>query len=115
MHGHRWRAVSLAWLAYVPVPGLALVPALARPDDRFHRYHARQGGWFVGLWWLGLILWGLLIRLSEADGYRTVLGAWTMLWILAGLAGAGFGAAWSTLGVYGRLRPVWDLLVALKR
>jgi hypothetical protein len=107
--------VSLAWIAYLPVPGLALVPALARPLDRFHRYHARQGGWAVVAWWLGLLLWGVLAMASEASVYRVIIGSFTMAWLVAGVAMVAFGVVWSVTGRYGRLRPVWDVLSLLRR
>lgn len=107
--------MSLAWLAYVPVPGLFLIPAWLAPDDRFTRYHARQGGWLVGLLWLGLVVWGLMARASDADGYQAFIGLVTMLWLLGGLAGATAGIVGTVQGRYLRVRPVWDLLAALGR
>jgi hypothetical protein len=107
--------VSLVWIAYLPIPGLGLVPALARPDDRFHRYHAHQGGWAVVAWWLGLLLLGSLAMVSEATAYRIIVGSLTMAWLVAGVAMVAFGVVWSVTGRFGRMRPVWDVLSLLGR
>ncbi len=100
---------SVAWIAYVPLPGLAFVPALAAPKDRLARYHAWQGGLLVSLLYAWLFLWGLAAR-PASDAARDVLGMMAGLGLLAGLVGLVWGAVGSALGRYVRIRPVWDLL-----
>lgn len=105
----------LAWLAYVPIPGLALVPVAVHPGDRLTRFHAWQGTIAV----LGLVAWllviGLLARLSDADAYRTTLGIVSGLGLLAGLVQLGWGIASAALGRFQRLRPWWDLASLVRR
>lgn len=104
----------MAWLAYVPVPGLAFLSVALRPGDRLTRFHAWQGTLAV----LGLLLWllltGLLARLSDAGGYRTALGFVSGLGLLAGFVQLGWGIASAALGRFQRLRPWWDVAILLK-
>lgn len=106
---------SLAWLGYLPVPGLALVPALARPEDRLSRYHAWQSGLLVGLLYVGLTLVGLLAMASDAKAYRSTVGFVGGLLLLAGLVQLGWGGAGAAMGKFPRLRPAWDLARLLRR
>lgn len=103
----------MAWLAYVPVPGLALVPALLHPESRLARYHAWQGTATV----LGLIgfllVMGLLARLSDASAYRTAMGFVAGLGLLLGLGQCGWGMVAAALGRFARIRPWWDAVAAL--
>jgi uncharacterized membrane protein len=82
---------GVAWLCYVPLPGLALAAVLARPGDRLVRFHAWQGTLAI----LGLLAAGLAL--------------------LGGLGQLGWGVASAARGRYGRLRPWWDLAALLKR
>lgn len=107
--------MSLAWLAYVPVPGLAVAAAFSARDDPRTRYHAWQGGMLVGLLWIGLLLIGLLGQASGNPGFQTTIGALSLAWLAAGLGGIVYGAVGATRGLYVRVRPVWDLLAALQR
>lgn len=104
----------VAWLSYVPIPGLALVAVAAAPGDRLTRFHAWQGTLAV----LGLLVWllaiGLLARISDASAYRTTLGFVSGLGFLAGLVQLGWGIAAAVLGRFQRLRPWWDLAALLK-
>lgn len=106
---------SLAWLGYVPVPGLFLVPALARPEDRLSRYHAWQSGLLVGLLYVGLTLVGLLAMASDAKAYRSTVGFIGGLLLLAGLVQLSWGGAGAAMGRFPRLRPAWDLARLLRR
>lgn len=107
-------ARATAWLSYVPLPGLALVPIALHPGDRLARFHAWQGSLAV----LGLVVWlmfiGLLARLSDAFAYRTTLGFVSGLGLLAGLVQLGWGIAAAALGRFQRLRPWWDLAVLVR-
>lgn len=105
---------SVAWLAYVPIPGVALAAVLIRPDERLVRYHAWQGTLAV----LGILAFltgiGLLAGISEAGAYRTVMGLVAGLGLLAGLVQLGWGMASAILGKYARVRPWWDVAAAIK-
>lgn len=107
--------MSLAWLAYVPFPGFAFIPAFAAPFGRFERYHAWQGGVLTAILYTGLILIGLLGKAGNSSGFLQFIGILAALWLLVCLVGAGFGAAGALAGKFGRVRPVWDLLTALGR
>lgn len=100
---------GVAWLSYVPLPGLALVPLALHPDDRLARYHARQGTLLVVGLLLAMMLVGLLTLLSDASGYRTTVGLLSGVLLLAGVAQLVWGAVGAALGRYPRLRPAWDL------
>lgn len=106
---------SVAWLSYVPLPGLALAAVALRPRDRLVRFHAWQGTLAI----LGLLLFlfavGLLARISDASGYRAFLGFVSGLGLLAVLVQLGWGVAAAAMGRFTRLRPWWDVAAALKR
>ena len=106
---------AVAWLGYVPLPGLGLLAVALRPDARLVRFHAWQGTLAVLGLVLALFLVGLLARISDADGYRTALGFVSGLALLAGLLQLGYGIAQAASGRFGRLRPWWDLAAALRR
>ncbi len=106
---------SVAWLGYVPVPGLFLVPAVARPGDRLARYHAWQSGLLVGLLYGGLTLVGLLAMASDAKAYRSAVGLLGGLLLLAGAVQLAWGGAGAAMGRYPRLRPAWDVARLLRR
>lgn len=107
--------MSLAWLAYVPIPGLAFIPAFAAPYGRLERYHAWQGGLLTALLYTGLVLIGLLEKTSTSGGFLQFIGILAAIWLLVCLTGAGFGVAASFTGKFARIRPVWDLLRVLGR
>ncbi len=107
--------MSLAWLAYIPVPGLALVPAWVDGQDRLTRFHAWQGGALVLLFWVGLILIGFLGRASDAGGFQTFVGTLSLGWIVAALVGMVWGIVASARGEYQRIRPVYDVLALFGR
>jgi hypothetical protein len=105
----------VAWLSYVPIPGLAFVPVLLHPADRLARYHAWQGGLLVGSLWIAMTLFALLILAIDAEGFRAVAGFLFGLLLIAGFAQLLWGAVRAAMGHYPRLRPVWDLAAALRR
>jgi hypothetical protein len=101
---------SVAWLSYLPVPGLALVAAFAAREDRLARFHAWQGGLLVASLYHDTALLGFVGRLLEATWWRTLWGLLAGFLLLAGLVGIGVGIAGSLRGRHDRVRPVWDLL-----
>ncbi len=106
---------GVAWIGYIPVPGLSFVPVLLRPDDRLTRYHAWQSGMLViGLWFL-LGLTGFFLRVSEAEAFRSIVGVIISLVLLVGLVQLGWGAVQAARGAYPRLRPAWDLAAMVRR
>ena len=106
---------GVAWLSYVPLPGLALAAVMIRPGDRLVRFHAWQGTFAILGILLFLFLVGLTARLSEARAYRLALGLLSGIGLLAGLVQLGWGIASAATGKYARLRPWWDLAAMLKR
>ncbi len=106
---------GVAWLGYVPVPGIGLAAVAIRPGDRLVRFHAWQGTLAVLGLLLFLFLVGLLARLSDAGGYRTAFGFVSGLGLLAGLIQLGWGIAAAAMGRFTRLRPWWDVAALLKR
>lgn len=104
---------GVAWLSYLPVPGLAYVAVRLAPSDRLVRFHAWQGGILVGAAYVALFVAGLLLSLpgmasgAQAMGY--VLGPF----VLAVLVGCVVGAIGAVRGRYTRVRPAWDLAVRL--
>jgi Na+/melibiose symporter-like transporter len=106
---------GVAWLSYLPIPGLAVIPVLLHPGDRLARYHAWQGGLLVGAFFVLMFVFGLLMLLSEAAGYRQTLGLLSGLVLVVGVVQMLWGAVASALGRYPRLRPAWDLASALRR
>lgn len=107
--------MSLAWLAYVPLPFFAFIPAYAEPHGRFERFHAWQGGVLTALFYVGLILIGLFGKVSNAGGFQQFVGVVSALWMLACLVGLAFGIVGALKGRFGRVRPVSDLLTMLGR
>ncbi|MFA5944422.1 MAG: hypothetical protein WC876_08155 [Candidatus Thermoplasmatota archaeon] len=106
---------AVAWLSYLPIPGLALVPVLLHPDDRLTRYHAWQGGLLVGGLWVALTVFALLILAVDAKAFRDVAGFLFGVLLLVAFAQMVWGAVACGLGRYPRLRPAWDLAAFLRR
>lgn len=104
---------AVAWVAYLPLPGLGLVPAWSAPHDPLARYHARQGGLLVGLLYAALLLLGILAQ--AAPGTKDVLALLAAPVLLFGIAGMGWGIAGALRSRYVRVRPVWDLCAAIWR
>jgi uncharacterized membrane protein len=97
---------TIAWAAYVPIPGAAWLVARAAPRDRLVRHHARQGGLLAIALWLLLLGLGLLLPVpGMRDAVSAVLGAVLGLAILA----LAVGIVSAARGRYVRLRPLWDL------
>jgi hypothetical protein len=105
---------AVAWLSYLPIPGLAVVPALLHPEDRLARYHAWQGGLLVGSLWILMTAFALLILAVPAEGFRDVAGFLFGLLLIAALVQMGWGAVGAAMGRYPRLRPAWDLAALLR-
>jgi hypothetical protein len=101
---------SVAWVSYLPIPGIALVAALAARHDRLARFHALQGGWLVALLYVALIVVGFVARASDAAWWRLAWGLVVGILLIASLFGMVWGAAGSLRGRFVRVRPVWDLL-----
>lgn len=106
---------GIAWLSYVPLPGLALAAVLLRPGDRLVRYHAWQASLALLGGLLFLFAMGLLARLSGAGGYRAALGLLSGLGLVTLLVQLAWGAAAAARGRFARLRPWWDVAALLKR
>ena len=106
---------SVAWLSYLPIPGLALVPVLLHPADRLARYHAWQGGLLVAGLWVAMTLFALLILAIDAEGFRAFAGFLFGILLIAGLVQLVWGAVRAAMGHYPRLRPAWDLASALRK
>ncbi len=107
--------MSLGWIAYLPLPGLALVPALVERYSRNARFHAWQGGALVVLLWVVLILLGLLARISGGEAMEAIIGTVTLLVMIAYLVGAITGAIAAGRDRYIRVRPVYELVALIKR
>jgi uncharacterized membrane protein len=101
---------SIGWLSYVPIPGLAVVTALAAKHDRLARFHAWQGGTLVIGLYLATALLGFVGRLVDATWWRTVWGLLVGLLLVAAVVGMAVGIAGAARGRHVRVRPVWDLL-----
>jgi len=106
---------GVAWLSYVPVPGLALVPVLLHPADPLARYHAWQGTAHTLALLAALLVMGFLTLLSKADAYRLLVGLAAGAVLVAGVAQLVWGAAGAAMGRYPRLRPAWDLAAAVRK
>ena len=106
---------SVAWVSYLPLPGLALVPLALRPDDRLVRYHAWQGTVLVAAFLAAMLLVGLLTLLSDGQGYRFAVGLLAGALLLAGVVQVAWGIVAASLGRYARLRPAWDLARLLRQ
>jgi uncharacterized membrane protein len=106
---------SVAWLPYVPLPGLGLVAVALEPRSRLVRYHAWQGTALVLALLAAMILVGLLSVAVTDKAARGVLGFLAGLLLLAGILQMAWGGVAAALGRYVRLRPAWDLAAALRR
>ncbi len=122
MHGNRHGVfqprpgslcVALAWLPYLPIPGLALIAVWIEPDNPHTRFHAWQGGTLVVAGFLLVLLLGMLGLLSDAAWYGAVIGTLSGLILLGVLVGSIWGIVSAARGRYDRLRPVWDVLAAM--
>jgi hypothetical protein len=102
---------AVAWVAYLPLPGLGLVPAWTAPHDPLARYHARQGGLLVALLYAVLLALGLAGQAMPAAA--DALAATAAPFLLLGLAGIAWGMAGALRSRYARVRPVWDLCALL--
>jgi hypothetical protein len=106
---------AVAWLAYVPIPGLALIQVRLHPQDRLARYHAWQGTTLVVGSYLTLVLTGMLGLLSDAKAYRQTVGLLAGLVLVGALAQLLWGAFHAALGRYPRLQPAWAVVALLRR
>lgn len=106
---------AVAWLSYVPLPGLALVAVRLHPEDRLTRFHAWQGTVLVVGLLAAMLVVGLLTLVSEAKGYRAVVGGLSGILLVAGVVQLVWGAVSAGLGRFVRLRPAWDVAAALRR
>jgi hypothetical protein len=108
-------ARGIAWLAYLPIPGLGLVPALARPDDRLARYHAWQGTVLVVGFLIVMAAGGLLTVAVGGKSAPMAAGLLLGLIFVAGVGQMLWGGIAAAMGRYPRLRPAWDLARLLRR
>ncbi|HLF16535.1 MAG TPA: hypothetical protein VI796_03785 [Candidatus Thermoplasmatota archaeon] len=106
---------AVAWVAYLPLPGLALIPRLAAPGSRLARYHAWQGGVLVGLVYAIVVPLGIVASAGGGRLLLAVVGALAAITLAAGLAATVVGIASASRGRFVRIRPVWDLLALLGR
>lgn len=106
--------MAVSWLSYVPVPGTAFLAVWAAPEDPLTRFHAWQGGTLVAAAYAVVIGLGFLVRVSDATVYQAIMGAVTLAAVIAILTGIGLGIVGAVRGQYVRVRPVWDLVSALK-
>jgi hypothetical protein len=105
---------AAAWISYVPLPGLALVPLALHPGDRLTRYHARQGTCLAVAFLAVMLVVGLLTLLSEAKAFRATVSFLSGLVLLAGAIQMIWGGVGAAFGRYPRLRPAWDLAAAMR-
>lgn len=106
---------GVAWVGYVPVPGLFLVPLLAAGGDRFARYHAWQSGVLVLGTYVLLMVVGLLGLLSDAKAYRTLVGFVAGVVLIGAFVQMVLGMVGTGMRRYPRLRPAWDVVALLRR
>lgn len=106
---------GVAWLSYVPIPGLALVAVRLHPEDRLTRFHAWQGTALVLGLLSAMLVAGLLTLVSSAKGYLAAVGGIAGLVLLAGVVGLAWGMVGAATGRFTRLRPAWDLAAAVRR
>ncbi len=103
--------MTLAWLAYVPVPGIQLVPVLVRPDDPHVRFHAWQGFLTVLAGWMTIVALGLLAALGGIMALIAgTLAAWALVLLVAVLVWAAMGAA---AGRYPRIPGAFQVASAI--
>lgn len=86
----------------------------ADPEDPLTRYHAWQGGTLVIGTYVLVVLLGFLLRISDAAAFQATVGLTSGLIMLAALVGMVWGIAAAATKRYVRLRPVWDLLSAVR-
>jgi hypothetical protein len=100
---------SVAWLAYVPVPGLFLVPLWGARGDRLARFHAIQGG-VASLTVLVLLALCGLYAYARSGTSAAAVDAQLLsaAVLLAGLAYLAAGAVAAGRSRFLRLRPFWD-------
>ena len=106
---------AVAWLSYVPLPGLAFVAVRLHPEDRLTRFHAWQGTVLVVGLLAAMLVVGLVTLLSAAKGYRAAVGSVSGVLLVAGVVQLTWGAASAAMGRFVRLRPAWDVAAALRR
>ncbi|MEK6985864.1 MAG: hypothetical protein AABX89_05750 [Candidatus Thermoplasmatota archaeon] len=103
---------AVAWLAYIPLPGLFLVPLLGARGDRLARFHALQGGVLTIAFLVLLMLSGFYAFARNGTKAAPVDAAiLSALLFVVGLAYLVIGAIAAARGRFTRLRPVWDLAV----
>ncbi len=106
--------MSVPWLSYLPIPGLSLVATWLDPEDPLTRYHAWQGGTLVIGSYVLIIALGFLLRISDAPAFQATIGLTSGLVLLGTLVGMVWGIVAASMKRYVRLRPVWDLLTAIR-
>jgi hypothetical protein len=105
---------TVAWISYVPLPGLALLAVRLHPHDRLTRFHAWQGTILVVGLLATMLVVGLLTMLSDAEGYRAAVGGLAGAALVAGVVQLVWGGVAAALGRFTRLRPAWDVAAALR-
>jgi uncharacterized membrane protein len=94
---------TIAWLSYVPLPGLGVVAALLAPEDRLVRFHAWQGTLLILAGFAAMaLLGGLALAVPEGAG-RTAFGAAAGLVLVAGVVLLVLGLLSAALGRFDRL------------
>ncbi len=105
----------MPWLSYLPIPGVGIIAVWTAPEDPHVRFHAWQGSVLVLAAYVVLIVLGLLGRISDAGWYAATIGLLAGVWFLAVIVGLVWGIVAAARGRYDRIRPVWDVLSALRR
>jgi hypothetical protein len=100
---------DLAWLAYIPVPGLGLAASWAAPQDRLVRFHARQGGALIIILYAIMACLGLVTLILPPAGRPPIAAIAAAVLALAGVAIV-VGVWTSLAGRFTRLRPLWDMV-----
>ncbi len=101
---------AVAWLAYVPLPGLFLIPLLGHRGDRLARFHGIQGGIVTVAFLLLLMLSGFYSYARSGTTASAPDAA--ILALVVMLGGLGYlvaGAVAAGRGRFLRLRPAWDV------
>ncbi len=107
--------MAVAWLSYVPVPGLQWVAVRIAPADPLTRYHAKQAGLMVAVLYVWVFTIGLLTGLDDSPAYLATMG------LLAGVPAAAIlislvvGLVGAARRRYARIRPFWDFLALVTR